>query len=118
MSPAFPSEPGIEVTPEQTQQAVDDGKAIVVDVREGYEWDAGRIDGAQHIELERLASASDDLPKDTTIIFHCRLGARSAMAAQAFRAAGFDAWSMAGGLERWHGEGRPLIPDGATVADH
>ena len=33
MSPAFPSQPGIEVTPEQAQQAVADGTAVVVDVR-------------------------------------------------------------------------------------
>ncbi len=118
MSPAFPSEPGIEVTPEQAQQALADGSAILVDVREQYEWDEGRIADARHIELERLASQSDDLPKDTTIIFSCRLGARSAMAAQAFRGAGFDAWSMAGGLQRWHDEGRPLTPEGGTVADH
>jgi len=118
MTPAFPSEPGIEVAPEQVQLALADGKAILVDVREDYEWDAGRIDGAQHIELERLAAKSDDLPKNVTIIFSCRLGARSAMAAQAFRGAGYDAWSMAGGLERWHAEGRPLVPDGASVADH
>ena len=118
MTPAFPSEPGIEVTPEQTQEALAAGKAVLVDVREAYEWDAGRIEGARHIELERLASQSDELPKDTTIIFNCRLGARSAMAAQAFRGAGFDAWSMAGGVQRWADEGRPLVPDGATVADH
>lgn len=118
MTPAFPSEPGIEVTPEQAQEALAEGKAILVDVREGYEWEAGRVEGARHVELERLASESDSLPKDTTIIFNCRLGARSAMAAQAFRGAGFDAWSMAGGLQRWHDEGRPLVPEGATVADH
>ena len=118
MTPAFPSEPGIEVTPEQTQQALAAGTAVLIDVREQYEWDAGRIEGAEHIELERLASRSDDLPKDTTLIFSCRLGARSAMAAQAFRGAGFDAWSMAGGVKRWDDEQRPLVPEGASVADH
>lgn len=118
MTPAFPSEPGIEITPEQAQKAIADGQAILVDVREPYEWEAGRIDGARHIELEHLASRSEELPKDTTIVFSCRLGARSAMAAQAFRGAGYDAWSMAGGLQRWHEEERPMIPEGGTVADH
>lgn len=118
MSPAFPSQDSIEVTPEQAQQAIAEGTAVVIDVREPYEWDAGRIEGAEHIELERIASRSDDLPRDRTLIFQCRLGARSAFAAEAFRNAGFDAWSMAGGLQRWHDEGRPLVPDGATVADH
>ncbi len=118
MSPAFPSQPGIEVTPEQAEAALASGEAVLVDVREGYEWEAGRVPGAEHIELERLASRSDDLAKDATLIFQCRLGARSAMAAEAFRGAGFDAWSMAGGLERWVQEGRALEPEDGTVAPH
>ena len=118
MPSAFPAAPGIEVTPAQTEQAIADDTAILVDVREGYEWEAGHVAGARHLELERLASASDALPVDTTIIVCCRLGARSAMATQALRGAGFDAWSLAGGLVRWHDEARPLVPDGATVADH
>ena len=40
------------------------------------------------------------------------------MAADAFRRAGYDAYSMAGGLERWAEEGRPLEPEGGHVAAH
>jgi hydroxyacylglutathione hydrolase/adenylyltransferase/sulfurtransferase len=40
------------------------------------------------------------------------------MAAQAFRASGYEAYSMSGGLVRWAQEGRPLSPEGAEVADH
>lgn len=108
----------IEVTPEQTQAALADDSAQVIDVREPYEWDAGRIDGALHIELEHLASNAAKIDTDRPVIFHCRLGSRSAMAAQAFRGVGIDAYSMAGGLQRWADEDRPLIPDGAVVADH
>jgi rhodanese-related sulfurtransferase len=39
------------------------------------------------------------------------------MAAQALRASGFEAYTMAGGLVRWAGEGRPLSPEGGSVAD-
>jgi hydroxyacylglutathione hydrolase/adenylyltransferase/sulfurtransferase len=108
----------IEVTPEQTQAALADNSAQVIDVRETYEWEAGRIEGALHIELERLAANAGKVDTDRPVIFHCRLGARSAMAAQAFRGVGVDAYSMAGGLERWSNEGRPLEPEGGTVADH
>ena len=110
----------IEVTPEQTQAALADGSAQVIDVREPYEWEAGRIAGTVHIELERLAAAATAgrVDADRPVIFQCRLGARSAMAAQAFRSVGREAYSMAGGLRRWADEGRPLIPDGAIVADH
>jgi rhodanese-related sulfurtransferase len=40
------------------------------------------------------------------------------MAAQAFRGAGFDAYSMRGGLQRWAREGRPLSPEDGYVAEH
>ena len=108
----------LDVTPEQTSAALADGSAQLVDVRETYEHEAGRIEGARHIELERLAANADSIDRDRPVIFQCRLGSRSAMAAQAFRAAGYEAYSMAGGLQRWADEGRPLAPEGGHVADH
>ena len=45
-------------------------------------------------------------------------GSRSLMAAQAFRQAGYEAYSMAGGLVRWRQEGRPIEPVDGHVADH
>jgi rhodanese-related sulfurtransferase len=112
------SDPDIETTPERTAQALADETATVIDVRETYERDAGYIDGTVHIEIERLASKAETIDRDRSVIFVCRLGTRSLMAAQAFRRAGFDAYSMAGGLTAWDREGRPLTPEGGSVADH
>ena len=108
----------IEITPQQAKELLEQGGAVLIDIREQYEWDAGRIAGARHIELERLAAQAATIDKDTAVIFQCRLGARSAMATQAFRGAGYEAYSMAGGLQRWHAEGLPLEPEDGTVADH
>ena len=110
--------PDLEVTCADTAQALADGSATVIDVREPYEWDAGRIAGVRHIPLDRLAAEAESIDSARPVIFHCRLGVRSLMAAQAFKAAGLDARSMAGGIQAWHDEGRPLEPDGASVADH
>jgi hydroxyacylglutathione hydrolase/adenylyltransferase/sulfurtransferase len=112
------AQPDIEITPARARELLDAGQAQLVDVREDYEWEAGRIPGARHVELERLASQAETIDRDRPVIFQCRLGARSAMATQAFRAAGFDAWSMAGGIQRWADEGLPLEPEDARVADH
>lgn len=109
--------PDIEVTPQQAQEMVVQG-AQLIDVREQYEWEAGHVAEARHIELERLAGQARTIDKSRPVVFHCRLGARSAMATQAFRAAGYDAWSMAGGLKRWADEGLPLEPADGSVADH
>jgi rhodanese-related sulfurtransferase len=107
-----------EITPAEAREQIESGAAQLIDVREPYEWDAGRIAGARHIELERLASQAETIDKDRPVIFQCRLGARSAMATQAFRAAGYEAFSMAGGIQRWADEGLPLEPEDGTVADH
>ena len=110
--------PDIEITPEQARELLESGNAQLIDVRETYEWDAGRIAGARHIELARLASQAETIDKDRPVIFQCRLGARSAMATQAFRTAGYEAYSMAGGLQRWFDEQLPLEPADGSVADH
>jgi hydroxyacylglutathione hydrolase/adenylyltransferase/sulfurtransferase len=112
------SDPDIEITPEEAERRVREGTAVIIDIREQYEWDAGRIAGARHIEIERLASKAPTIDKDTSVVFQCRAGARSLMAAQAFRRAGYDAYSMAGGLEEWHRAGFPLEPEDGTVAAH
>jgi rhodanese-related sulfurtransferase len=114
---AFKS-PDIEISVQDAKALLDSGEAVLVDVREPHEWEAGRIPGARHVELERLASQADTIPRDRRVIFNCRLGVRSAMATQAFRAEGYDALSMAGGIQAWHDAGLPLEPEGGEVADH
>ena len=108
----------LEVTPEQTQTALADDSAQVIDVREPYEWEAGRIDGALHIELQQLAASAAKIDTDRPVIFYCLSGSRSAMAAQAFRGVGIDAYSMAGGMQRWSEEQRPMTPEDGVVAGH
>jgi rhodanese-related sulfurtransferase len=107
----------IEVTPQRTRELLQSGEAVVVDVREPYEREAGHIEGSRHIELQHLSAQAAELPTDQPIVFQCRLGARSLMAARALRASGYDAYSMAGGLERWDAEGLP-VDGGGEVADH
>jgi rhodanese-related sulfurtransferase len=109
---------GHELTPEQLRDAFAAGEVDLIDVREPYEWDAGRIAGAKHIELERLAGRAEEIPVDRQVVFVCRLGRRSGMAMQAFRASGWDAYHLKGGLEAWAAAGLPLEPDGGYVADH
>lgn len=111
-------DPQLEVSCAQAEEAVRADAAQVVDVREPYEWEAGRVSGARHIELERLGSSADTIDATRPVIFQCRAGIRSAMAAQAFRRAGYDAWSMAGGLEAWAAAGLPLEPRDGCVAPH
>src|SRR4029077_12864731 len=101
----------IEIAPERVAEWLAENPSLqVIDVRESYEREAGHIDGTRHIELVELSSAAASVERERAVVFYCRVGSRSAMAAQAFRASGFEAYSMQGGLTRWVQEGRPLSP--------
>ncbi|HEY2718835.1 MAG TPA: rhodanese-like domain-containing protein [Solirubrobacteraceae bacterium] len=117
MSPSQSSEIGI--APERLASwLAEDPTLQVVDVREPYEREAGHIEGTRHIELNRLSEQAASLDASRPIVFYCRVGARSTMAAQALRAAGFEAYSMDGGLMRWAQEQHPLSPEDGRVAEH
>jgi rhodanese-related sulfurtransferase len=96
----------------------EDASLQLIDVREPYEHEAGHIEGTRLIGLVELSDQAASVDRERPVVFYCRVGGRSSMAAQAFRAAGFEAYSMTGGLARWASEGRPLSPEGGTVADH
>lgn len=95
-----------------------DGELQVIDVREPYEREAGHIAASRHLEMGRLSAEAATIERERPVVFYCRVGARSRMAAEAFRAAGYEAYSLDGGLLRWAEQGRPLSPEGGTVADH
>jgi rhodanese-related sulfurtransferase len=99
-------------------KAQEDPQVQVIDVREPYEREAGHIAGTRHIEFAALSAAAATVERARPVVFYCRVGSRSAVAAQAFRGAGFQAYSMSGGLVRWTQEGRPLAPADGHVAKH
>jgi rhodanese-related sulfurtransferase len=92
------------------------GEAEVIDVRRPYEWEAGRIAGARHVEMNDLTASADTIARDRPVVFYCRGGSRSGMAAEAFREAGYDAYNMEGGLLAWAERGLPLDPADGDVA--
>ena len=103
-----------ELSPEQVEELVAQG-AELIDVRRDYEWEGGRIAGARHIEMNELSAAAGSLPRERAIVFYCRGGNRSQMAAEAFRQGGWDAYNLAGGISAWAEAGRPLEPEEGEV---
>jgi rhodanese-related sulfurtransferase len=104
----------LEVTAQDAHRRHAAGEIQLVDVREPHEWEAGRIPGdVAHIPMGALSQQAATIDRDKPVVFQCHSGARSLMAAQAFRAAGYDAYSLAGGLLAWEDAGLPV--DGAVV---
>src|SRR3712207_8353898 len=72
----------------QLRERLEAGDEIqLVDVRADHEWDAGRIEGATHIELNEIAVRADELDRDKPVVLYCRGGTRSEMARDALREA-------------------------------
>ena len=91
------------------------GQIQLVDCREQYEWDAGRVKGAVHLPLNAIMSgAGDHLDKGKAIAVICRSGNRSELATMMFQARGYEAYNVEGGMEAWASEGLPIVaPDGS-----
>jgi rhodanese-related sulfurtransferase len=106
--------PTTELEPKRVAELIADG-AELIDVRRDYEWEGGRIEGARHIEVNELVAEAESIPKRRPVIFYCRSGNRSGMAAAAFREAGYDANNMAGGIQAWVEAGLPIEPADGEV---
>ena len=105
----------MDLTPKEAAQRLAAGDADLIDVREQYEWDAGHIEGARHVPVHQLAEVAPQLAPERPVVLVCRVGGRSAMATDAFRRAGFDAYNLSGGVVEWERAGLPFT---GVVADH
>ena len=87
----------------------------LVDCREQYEWDAGRIEQAIHLPLNAIMSgAGGELDPARPIAVICRSGNRSELASMMLQARGFEAYNVEGGMEAWAAAGLPFTtPDGS-----
>lgn len=76
--------------------------AVVIDVRNDNERQAGHIPGTIHIPLGHLAERAHELPRDKPIAVHCQGGGRAAIAASVLQAQGFEqVAAVQGGYSEW-----------------
>ena len=105
--------PEIDVTEVTTQLGTG---AVLLDVREPLEWEAGHVASAVHIPLGELGVRYTELTPDAALLVICRSGSRSADATRALRGAGYDAHNVAGGMKAWVKAGQPIEPESGFVA--
>lgn len=101
------------LTVDEARARIDgDAGAVVLDVREPDEWNAGHVDGSTWIPMGELSARQPDIPDARPLVVVCRSGARSAKVTQALVAAGYDASNLVGGLQAWVEAGEPLVAEG------
>lgn len=106
-----PFRAGREVSVVEAVQLINRKDALVIDLRDTGEYEAGHIAGARHVPEKQLAERLKDLEKfkGRPLIVACRTGTRSGVAVQVLRRNGFaEAVSLGGGVGAWDQAGMPL----------
>jgi rhodanese-related sulfurtransferase len=82
----------------------------LIDVRSASEVAQGIIEGSEFMPLHTLPLRMNDLPKDKTIVFYCRSGARSAQACMFLaQNTGIQATNLRGGIISWYQAGEKIV---------
>lgn len=105
------SRPYATVSAAEAMTMTDSG-AVLLDVREPHEWQAGHAPKARHIPLGELARRARELPNGKAVITVCRSGARSARAAALLAREGREVSNLTGGMHAWARAGLPVVARG------
>jgi rhodanese-related sulfurtransferase len=103
-----------EIDATALKEMMDNGEDICLyDVRSQAEFAQGIIRGGEFAPLHTIPVKMHDLPKDKTIVFYCRSGARSAQAClYVAENTGIEALNLRGGIISWYQSGNEVIkPD-------
>ena len=102
-----------EVDPESVQKMSERGNSFtLLDVREPWEFETSRIDGAKLMPMGDVPSrAHQELDPEDHIVVYCHHGVRSMNVTAWLRQQGFEkAQSMAGGIDAWSRRIDPKVP--------
>lgn len=104
--------PEIEIDPMEVKKRLDAGQKIrMVDVREPFEHQQARINGAELIPMRSVPQSLESLRAPETLVVFCHHGIRSLQVVDWLRRQGLeDCASMAGGIDRWSREVDPSVP--------
>ncbi len=75
---------------DKTQELMKDDRNYVLDVRKASEYDESHLEGAYNIAHTRLLDRESELPKDKTLLVHCKSGARASVASALLARDGFS----------------------------
>jgi sulfur-carrier protein adenylyltransferase/sulfurtransferase len=103
---------GLEITSTELKQRLDRGdKLRIIDVREPNEWQINRIPGAELIPLGEVPRRYAELDPEEELVVHCKMGGRSAKAADFLRSVGFKrVLNLKGGILDWIDKVDPSQP--------
>src|SRR5438067_5535050 len=101
-----------EMSPHELKRRMDAGEPLeLIDVREPFESEIARIEGAKLIPLGEITERLDELNRERPIVVHCHSGKRSAQAARLLQQRGFgNVYNLEGGIDAWSDQIDPNVP--------
>jgi rhodanese-related sulfurtransferase len=105
------SESPVQIGPEELQRRLDAGESVqLLDVREVWEHEIARLEGATLIPLGELSARVEELDPEKPMVVYCHHGVRSYQAVLWLRQEGFPlAQNLAGGIDRWSQVINPMV---------
>jgi rhodanese-related sulfurtransferase len=97
-----------EIDVEELEACLDRG-AVLVDVRQPDEYEAGHVPTARLVPLDTVPDRLDDFPRDRDVLVICRSGSRSRAACAFLVEEGVAAINVGGGTLAWLASGRDLV---------
>ena len=86
-------------------------KPLLLDVREPWEWQRARIEGAQHIPMREVPARFAELDQDCDVVAICHHGGRSLQVASFLEKNGFaKVHNLQGGVDAWSRTIDPAVP--------
>lgn len=110
MARQVPGEPYTRVSAKEAQEMLEQGDAVVIDVRRDDEYKAGHVKGALWIPVDDVIPRFEELPKEGKLLFICEVGARSGLAAEYAAAMGAETdrlFNIEDGTSTWIDNGLP-----------
>jgi len=95
----------------EATRLMNDGHALVLDIRDNAEFNAGRVPKSKNIPLADLDKRIDEIAKfkGKPVIIACKTGTRSAAALRTLKQQGFsDLYQLQGGVTAWQQASLPL----------
>ena len=90
------------------KESLDGDRAVVIDVREFHEYQAGHVPGAIHIPMHTIPVRTSEIPRTGEVYVICESGARSWQVAAFLHQQGIAVVNVQGGTGTWRMAGFPL----------
>jgi rhodanese-related sulfurtransferase len=99
-----------DLAPKEFQNYLSSNNTVLVDVREKWELDLCKIEGAIHCPMSTIAESFSDLNPDDTIAVYCHHGMRSMQVANFLISKDFQSLiNLQGGIDAWSREIDPSV---------